>query len=174
MYHVCKPPSGICIACVVSAPTQVYKFNRKGSRTCYQIGRWNERFGLCCKNEKTGSSNASAMTGTWRYDSSLEAFQFIRQIDYITKIITCHRPNRMHGYQITWNRPRDGSTGVQANSFYFRIAKTWNNLPKNVVEARTIDTFKSRLDDAWKNHPTKRTINVPRATNDQDRFEETV
>ena len=88
--------------------------------------------------------------------------------------ILCPRPNRKHGYQITWNRPRDGSTGVQANSFYFRIAKTWNNLPKNVVEARTIDTFKSRLDDAWKNHPTKRTINVPRATNDQDRFEETV
>ena len=28
------------------------------------------------------------------------------------------RPNRRHGLQLTWNKPKDGSRGLQANSFY--------------------------------------------------------
>ena len=36
--------------------------------------------------------------------------------------------------------------------FYFkeRITDQWNNLPKNVVSASTINTFKNRLDNIWK------------------------
>ena len=58
------------------------------------------------------------------------------------------RTNRKHPYQLTWNRPKDGSYGVQTNSFYFRVANTWNTLPNKVVEAENINTFKSRLDAA--------------------------
>ena len=36
-----------------------------------------------------------------------------------------------------WNKPKDGSRGLQANSFSFRTAATWNNLPANVVDAPT-------------------------------------
>ena len=36
-------------------------------------------------------------------------------------------------------------------------------------EANNINTFKSRLDHAWFDHPTKHSIDI---TNDQDRFEE--
>ena len=75
----------------------------------------------------------------------------------------------VHCYQITWNRPKDGAHGVQTNSFYFRTANRWNNLPTKVVEAKNIDTFKSRLDEAWVNHPTKYTIDEQY---DQDQFVE--
>ena len=68
------------------------------------------------------------------------------------------RPNRRHGLQLTWNKPKDGSRGLQANSFYFRTAATWNNLPANIVDAPCINTFKSRLDKAWNDHPTKFSI----------------
>ena len=71
--------------------------------------------------------------------------------------------------QIIWKRPKDGTHGVQANYFYFRIAKSWNDLPSKVVEAATIDTFKIRLDEAWVNHPNKYTIDKQ---NDKDQFVE--
>ena len=79
------------------------------------------------------------------------------------------RSNRKHRFQITWNRSKDGAHGIQTNTFYFRTANTWNNLPPNVVEANNINTFKSRLDHAWFDHPTKHSIDI---TNDLDRFEE--
>ena len=83
------------------------------------------------------------------------------------------RVNRRHPYQLTWNRPKDGTNGLQQNSFYFRVANSWNLLPKNVVEADNINTFKARLDATWMNHPTKFTIDVlPQTTEDQDQFGE--
>ena len=54
-----------------------------------------------------------------------------------------------------WRDPKDGVRGIQANSFYYRIIKVWNELPSEVVNAPTVNTFKARLDGAWKNLPTK-------------------
>ena len=45
---------------------------------------------------------------------------------------------------------RGGGGGGQSNSFYYRIANTWNNLPKYVVAAPSINIFKNKLDDHWK------------------------
>ena len=81
------------------------------------------------------------------------------------------RTNRKHPFQLTWNRPKDGVHGVQANSFYFRIASEWNELPEDVPLSETINTFKSRLDDAWIDHPSKFTIDQPQTC---ERFIETV
>ena len=65
------------------------------------------------------------------------------------------RPSRKHGYQLHEITPRDGKRGIQTNAFYFRSAKLWNNLPRIVVNAENINTFKNRLDEAWKNEPIK-------------------
>ena len=80
------------------------------------------------------------------------------------------RTNRKHPFQLTWNRPKDGARGRQQNSFYFRVSNKWNLLPHEVVGAESVDTFKSRLDAAWTNHETKFTIELPSATEDQERF----
>ena len=82
------------------------------------------------------------------------------------------RANRKHPYQWTRNRPKDGSRGIQSNSFYFRVANEWNNLPPKVVESENINTFKARLDAAWVDKPTKFTIEIPSETNDEERFGE--
>ena len=68
------------------------------------------------------------------------------------------RTNRKHPYQLTWNRSKDGAHGVQTNSFYFRVANDWNALPEDVAMAENIKTFKTHLDGAWMEHPTKFTI----------------
>ena len=35
------------------------------------------------------------------------------------------------------------------NSFSIRVIKTWNNLPREVAEAPSINSFKNRLDKYW-------------------------
>ena len=65
------------------------------------------------------------------------------------------RTSRKHSFQLHYLLHRDGTRGIQSNSFYYRTAKTWNNLPKEVVDARNLNSFKNLLDDYWKNEETK-------------------
>lgn len=66
-----------------------------------------------------------------------------------------NRPSRFHEYQIQPVMPKDGERGIHKNSFYCRVVDTWNKLPKNIVSASTIYTFKNRLDEHWKDLPLK-------------------
>ena len=66
-----------------------------------------------------------------------------------------NRPSRKHDYQLVWKTPKDGVRGLQANLFYFRVTKTWNELPKEIIHAKSIDSFKNKLDETWKNLPIK-------------------
>ena len=59
------------------------------------------------------------------------------------------RVQRTHKLQVYERIPKDGCRGLQSNGFYFRTSRQWNTLPKNVAEAKTIDTFKNNLDKHW-------------------------
>ena len=59
---------------------------------------------------------------------------------------------RGHKYKIAKQRNR---TSFRSNSFSSRVVDTWNALPEHVVDAQNINTFKSRLNSVWKNHPQK-------------------
>ena len=65
------------------------------------------------------------------------------------------RNNRKHNFQLIWHRPKDGTYGIQSNSFYFRATRIWNELPNEVVNAPSINAFKNRLDKAWENESIK-------------------
>ena len=62
---------------------------------------------------------------------------------------------QLHTFQLHTLLPKDGTRGVQSNSFYYRVANTWNNLPKDVVTAPSINIFKNKRDDLWKELPIK-------------------
>ena len=47
--------------------------------------------------------------------------------------------SRKHSYQLQEPMHRDSRRGIQSNSFYYRAVKTWNNLPKEVVDAGTLN-----------------------------------
>ena len=55
------------------------------------------------------------------------------------------RVSTRHPLQLYPTVPKDDRTGV-ANSFYFRVTNTWNNLPTDVVTADTLNSFKNRFD----------------------------
>ena len=65
------------------------------------------------------------------------------------------RTSRMHDFQLVWHKPKDSLRRIQTNSFYFRAIKTWNNFPREVVNAKDINTFKCLLDKMWANNPIK-------------------
>jgi hypothetical protein len=45
--------------------------------------------------------------------------------------------------KVIYNR---ANTNIRKNSFSIRIAKYWNKLPENIVNAPSINSFKTRLD----------------------------
>ena len=63
------------------------------------------------------------------------------------------RSSRRHQYQLHERVPQDGTTGIQANSFYYRVSRAWNVLPQSVVSAPSIDAFKNRYDQHMENAP---------------------
>ena len=65
------------------------------------------------------------------------------------------RVSRKHNFQLVENVPSDGTRGSQYNSFYFRTNRRWNDLPKKVVDEKTMNDFKNELDEAWKDRPIK-------------------
>ena len=65
------------------------------------------------------------------------------------------RSTRSHGHQVLEGVPKDGARGLQSNSFYYRYARMWNNLPANVVAANSLNSFKNALDKHWTNEPSK-------------------
>ena len=66
-----------------------------------------------------------------------------------------NRVSRKHDFQVVWRKPNDGVRGIQSNSFYYRTTKTWNDLPKEVVNAKDVNSFKNRLDKVWKDKSIK-------------------
>ena len=55
------------------------------------------------------------------------------------------RPSRKHNYQLVWKAPKGGVRGLQANFFFFRMIKTWNELPKEIVHAESIQLFANNV-----------------------------
>ena len=60
------------------------------------------------------------------------------------KIMRKERPNQRHDFQLVRNFPNAYYRGVQANSFYYHSIKSWNNLFREVVDTKSIKTFKER------------------------------
>ena len=52
-------------------------------------------------------------------------------------------------------RRAEGGHNYRQNFFTIRVAKSWNSLPREVVWAKTLNSFKSRLDKHFEGHPLK-------------------
>ena len=66
------------------------------------------------------------------------------------------RASRKHDFQLHHRIAKDGSREVQFNSFYYRVVKSWNNLPREeVVNATNVNAFKNKLDEVWRNEARK-------------------
>ena len=64
------------------------------------------------------------------------------------------RSSRQHKYQV--NEPFLARRyGLRENSFYGRVARAWNKLPREVAESKDVNSFKNSLDRHLDSHPMK-------------------
>ena len=76
----------------------------------------------------------------------IEVYKHIHKYDKTTLSNSFNLQTRAswkHDFQLVPRVPRDGVRGAQTNSFFFRSTRTWNNLPKNVVNSLSVSSFKS-------------------------------
>ena len=60
------------------------------------------------------------------------------------------RPSRVHNFQLDDHHRYDGARGIRNNFFYQRTRQTWNSLPPSIVNSKSVNEFKNKLDDLWK------------------------
>jgi hypothetical protein len=60
--------------------------------------------------------------------------------------------SRGHKFKLVQDRLK---TRIRKQYFTKRVVKVWNNMPVHVVNAPSINSFKSRLDKCWQNQPIK-------------------
>ena len=59
---------------------------------------------------------------------------------------------RGHQFKLTKAHCR---LNIRQHSFSQRVINTWNNLPEEIVTAKTTNSFKNRLDQRWRDHPAR-------------------
>ena len=66
------------------------------------------------------------------------------------EFLTRNESDRTRGHRWKLDKPRARKL-VRRNAFSTRIVNDWNSLPDSVVSATSVNQFKARLDNHWKN-----------------------
>ena len=112
-----------------------------------------DRFHHMSYSERLKKLNLPSLVYRRARGDMIEIFRHFHSYDNCTvpeKFRTRSRPSRKHDYQLVWKASKDGVRGLQAIFFLFRTMKTWNELPKEIVHAKSTDAFKNKLDEEWK------------------------
>ena len=70
------------------------------------------------------------------------------------KFFTLNRLAATRGHSIKLYKKRS-RLKVRANCFSNRVVDTWNSLTEDIVNAPSLNAFKSRLNRFWREHPYK-------------------
>jgi hypothetical protein len=76
----------------------------------------------------------------------IQTYKIINQIDNVSPndyFEFCENPTRNHGYKLKISRH---NTSILGNFFTFRVAQRWNNLPQQIVNEKSLKSFKIELD----------------------------
>ena len=87
---------------------------------------------------------------------AIQVYKILHDIDKVgkSKLFTRseYTATRGHSLKLFKKRLR---LKIRANSFGNRVVDTWNSLPEQVVQAPSLNCFKSRLNTWWHEHPHK-------------------
>ena len=85
----------------------------------------------------------------------IQVYKVLHDIDKVDKklfTLSEYTSTRGHSLKLFKLRSR---LKIPANSFSNRVVDTWNSLPEQIVQAPSLNCFKSRLNNWWKHHPSK-------------------
>ena len=69
--------------------------------------------------------------------------------------------NRGHTLKLFTQRAK---TNIRKNAFPIRVTEPWNTLPETVVQAKSLNTLKKRLDEFWSNQEILYNFEAPLKT----------
>ena len=83
----------------------------------------------------------------------VETFKILYNIDKVQHehIFPISRTATRGHNQKIYTCNKNSRTNIRKYSFSQRIVDMWNSLPKQVIETKTVNTFKSQLNNHWKN-----------------------
>ena len=84
----------------------------------------------------------------------IETFKYVHNYNKCDQPFTPQPPTATRGHPFKLRKER-AQTNIRFHFFGHRVVNVWNSLPSSVVSAPSVNSFKSRLDAAWKNHPDK-------------------
>ena len=86
----------------------------------------------------------------------IQVYKILNNIDLVDKeklfTIAEYRQTRGQPFKLFKRRSR---LNIRANTFGNRVVNSWNALPEKIVNAPSLNAFKSRLNKHWYGHPNK-------------------
>ena len=73
--------------------------------------------------------------------------------------------NKGHTVKLCIQRAK---TNIRKNAFPIRVSETWNSLPKTVIHAKSVNTFKNRLDYFLSNQEILYNFEAPLKIDDEE------
>ena len=86
----------------------------------------------------------------------IQVYKIIHGIDRVDKdkFLAMNRFAATRGHSLKLYKKRSRLM-VRANCFSNRVVDTWNSLTEDIVNAPSLNAFKSRLNRFWRRHPYK-------------------
>ena len=80
----------------------------------------------------------------------IQTFKIIRQIDNIdSSVFFKFSSTDLRGHEYKLEKPR-AKKSSRLHSFSHRVVSAWNSLPSSIVTASSVEVFKNRLDQHWR------------------------
>ena len=78
----------------------------------------------------------------------IEVYKFTHKLYDIEPLLVLDTETRTrgHGYKLKKTR---ANLGIRQHFFSVRVSDIWNNLPANIVDAPSVNSFRNRLDSYW-------------------------
>lgn len=92
--------------------------------------------------------NIPSMTYRRARGDMIEVYKYTHELYNVNQILQPNTDNTRRGHNFKLQK-RSCKTATRKNFFSYRIVNAWNSLPSHVVNAPTMNSFKSRLDKLW-------------------------
>ena len=80
----------------------------------------------------------------------IEVYKLINELDKTAiKLLSLSEITHTRGHNFKLYKPR-ARLNIRKNTFSHRVIDQWNSLPSEVAEAKSLNSFKSRLNKYWK------------------------
>ena len=91
----------------------------------------------------------------------IQVYKILNHIDKLdtSSFFELHEGSRTRGHNFKLKK-RSSRLNMRANTFSQRVVNNWNNLPRQCVNSSSVNSFKSSLNNHFKKHPQKFTVNI--------------